>query len=259
MKKIIIIALLLCICLGICACSNAPQETQACIHQYEGKITQEPSCTAYGVKTFTCKLCHESYTEEIPVTEHTYTTKVTKESTCTEDGEKTTVCSECGDKQYLSTTKLGHTTQKGVCERCYRPVSLSADEIQKLFQIQGMEVHEPNSAGGCSLWFCFNNTSDKVIKYITCTVSAYNGVKDPVSCTIRGQHTVTLRGTGPYAAGESDGGTWKNVWYNDNIRYYKLEEVVIEYMDGTFLIIDAENVEKAFGPSYEFYGKNNHI
>lgn len=40
-------------------------------HHYEEKITEEPTCTKEGVRTYTCE-CGDSYTEPIPKKEHNY-------------------------------------------------------------------------------------------------------------------------------------------------------------------------------------------
>ena len=46
--------------------------TQGCSHSYSSKVTTEATCTSKGVKTFTCSLCGNSYTESIPATGHSY-------------------------------------------------------------------------------------------------------------------------------------------------------------------------------------------
>lgn len=104
MKKLIVLALvILAVCLTFAACS--------CEHQYEEKITTEASCSAVGIKTFTCTKCNDSYTEEIPMIEHSFgTATVTKEPTCTEEGEKSVTCKACGTSKVVETVaKKSHT------------------------------------------------------------------------------------------------------------------------------------------------------
>lgn len=48
----------------------APSHT----HSYSAKITKEPTCTAAGVKTFTCS-CGDKYTETIPANGHNWHTE----------------------------------------------------------------------------------------------------------------------------------------------------------------------------------------
>ena len=63
-------------------------------HSYTGKVTKQATCTAEGVKTFTCS-CGGSYTEKIDKISHSYKGTVTK-PTCTEKGYTTYKCSACG-------------------------------------------------------------------------------------------------------------------------------------------------------------------
>ena len=99
--KVVVLMLTLLMCLVLAACN--------CEHQYEEKITTEASCTAVGVKTFTCTECNESYTEEIPMVEHTYTSAVTKESTCSEKGVTTFTCTACNDSYTEEIAMIDHT------------------------------------------------------------------------------------------------------------------------------------------------------
>ncbi len=67
-------------------------------HSYTAKVTKEATCTAEGVRTFTCS-CGSIYTEQIPVTAHVPGSWViTKEPTKTKTGERTLYCSACGQQ-----------------------------------------------------------------------------------------------------------------------------------------------------------------
>jgi lactocepin len=61
-------------------------EVLTCKHSFEGVVTTEPTCTETGVKTYTCKYCGTSYTEEIPATGHTVVVDEAKDPTSTETG-----------------------------------------------------------------------------------------------------------------------------------------------------------------------------
>ncbi len=63
-------------------------------HSYTSSVTKQPTCTAEGVKTYTCS-CGDSYTEKIAKTAHNYTTTVTPPS-CLKRGYTTYTCS-CGN------------------------------------------------------------------------------------------------------------------------------------------------------------------
>lgn len=93
MKKAFVLLTVVTLCLSMVACGN----NNACNHQYEGKITKDATCSEKGVQTFTCVLCNNSYTQEMPTIAHTFgDATVTKEPTCIAEGEKSASCSVCG-------------------------------------------------------------------------------------------------------------------------------------------------------------------
>ena len=63
-----------------------------------GKVTQTATCTAKGIKTFTCTVCNSIRIEDIPVTEHVNKiTKFAKEASCKSEGYTGDVyCRDCG-------------------------------------------------------------------------------------------------------------------------------------------------------------------
>ena len=77
-------------------------------HDYKSVVTA-PTCEAGGYTTHTCSRCSHSYTDnETAKLGHSYTSKVTKAATCTEDGVRTYTCSNCNDTYTEVITKLGH-------------------------------------------------------------------------------------------------------------------------------------------------------
>ena len=77
----------------VCDCGFSKLEA----HKWnDGKVTQNPSCTAEGVMTYTCTICGETKTEKVGTSGHTYTSVVTA-PTCTEAGYTTYTCSVCGN------------------------------------------------------------------------------------------------------------------------------------------------------------------
>ena len=60
--------------------------SSACDHVWDaGKVTTEPTCTAAGVKTYTCSKCGNTKTEELPALGHI-------------DENKDELCDRCGAK-----------------------------------------------------------------------------------------------------------------------------------------------------------------
>lgn len=82
----------------------------------DGEITKEPTQTATGIKTYTCKTCHKTRTETIPMLKghHWDDGTVIKEPTCTESGEKIYHCTdEDCNESYTETIKAtGHQYTK---------------------------------------------------------------------------------------------------------------------------------------------------
>jgi len=84
-------------------------------HDYgEGIVTKEPTIDEEGIRTFTCNVCKNSYTETIPklpTPDHKHEYAITTiEPTCTENGKKVSSCS-CGDKIEEVIPALGHTEE----------------------------------------------------------------------------------------------------------------------------------------------------
>ena len=81
----------------------------SCTHNYTSTITTPATCTSAGVKTYTCSICGDSYTETIPKTTHMYDSgKITTVATCTTDGIKTYTCTVCGSTKIETIPKTGH-------------------------------------------------------------------------------------------------------------------------------------------------------
>ena len=58
---------------GTCSvCGLAQSGSTTCSHSYTSEVTTPAGCLTDGVKTYTCSLCGDSYTEVIPYTGHSY-------------------------------------------------------------------------------------------------------------------------------------------------------------------------------------------
>ena len=79
----------------------------------DGQVTTKPSCTEKGIRTYTCKVCKATKTEDIEATGHDYKVKDHKDATCTEDGYTTSVCKNCGDEKKETIKATGHDWNKG--------------------------------------------------------------------------------------------------------------------------------------------------
>lgn len=93
------------------------KEIAATGHDWDdGKITKEPTQTAIGIKTYTCKTCKKTKEETIPMLKghHWDQGTITKQPTCTEQGEKTYKCTDenCNETYTESIPATGHKNTK---------------------------------------------------------------------------------------------------------------------------------------------------
>ncbi len=75
-------------------------EGEANGHNYVGVVTA-PKCEAEGFTTYTCSVCNDSYVaDKVSATGHDYEGKVTKEPTCSAKGEMTYTCKNDASHTY---------------------------------------------------------------------------------------------------------------------------------------------------------------
>ena len=91
-------------------CSRCDEIDQAAEHTFgDGEITLEPTCTATGLKTYTCTVCFETKTETIDALGHDEVQHDGKAATCTEFGWKPYVtCNRCEYTTHEKLNALGH-------------------------------------------------------------------------------------------------------------------------------------------------------
>ena len=76
-------------------------------HDYSAEVTAEPTCTENGVKTWTCEICAEQYTERIPALGHSFGEWVLiQEPTTIEAGLEERSCSRCDYTEQRTVAKL---------------------------------------------------------------------------------------------------------------------------------------------------------
>ena len=97
--------------------SRTTHTVDATPHSYKATITANPSCTEAGVKTFTCSVCGDSYTEAIDALGHELTTHEAKAPTCTSIGwDAYETCSRCDHTTYNELPKLKHSYEAVVTD-----------------------------------------------------------------------------------------------------------------------------------------------
>ncbi len=147
---------------SVCNTALVEQQIVAALgHSYASEVTKEPTCTEDGVRTYTCTVCQDSYTEPVTATGHTAVTDAAVAPTCTETGlTEGSHCSVCNivleAQQVVEAT--GHNFVSGVCSVCgtHEPTagliySLSPDG--RYYTVTGYtgtaaEVYIPSSYNG---------------------------------------------------------------------------------------------------------------
>lgn len=109
-------------CTDPAVCANCGRSFGDVIdHDYVLSSSTPSTCTVEGVRTYTCTMCGDTYTETSGLLEHRLTTADSYgvEPTCTERGYSAMKCEMCG--QYIieyDDAPLGHDYQNGTCTRC---------------------------------------------------------------------------------------------------------------------------------------------
>ena len=109
----------------------------------------------------------------------------------------------------------------------YKPLDSCPVVLEEIYTIT------PNSAGGIDLVIYWKTYSQREIKYIYLYATPYNRVGDIEASEIGGKTTTCCRMVGPYDAGDGGRAEFENVWYNYSISETKINQIEIEYMDGT--------------------------
>lgn len=125
--------------------SGFPIEVYACTHSYTSKVTTAATCTAKGVKTYTCSNCGDSYTESIAATGHSYGSWVTTTAAgCTTTGTKKKTCSSCGNVQTQSIAATGHNYQSqniGATCKDYEKICYTCSKCQHSYEEYTAEAY----------------------------------------------------------------------------------------------------------------------
>jgi hypothetical protein len=81
------------------------------------------------------------------------------------------------------------------------------------------------------------NPYKKKIKYLWVTFLAFNPVDDPVKDGVTGKFAIKVQGIGPIEYGGKGVYSFENVFYSKVIEKIRVEEIRIQFFDGTFMAI----------------------
>lgn len=157
------------------------------------------------------------------------------------------ILKDCSDNNQTSSYKTESTSNSEADKERLDSLKRAKriDLLKNTIKIKKVYLSSPNSAGGVDAHLVWKNVSNKTIKYLTWSGYPINAVGDPVSCEARG----TIEGggtvTGPIKPGATDGyGTyWDCLWYNYSAKKLVLTDIYIEYMDGSSIHINSNELK----------------
>ena len=184
-------------------CSRCEATDQTAEHTRSEEITVAATCTAAGLKTYTCTVCFETKTEVIPANGHTITKHEAKAATCLESGYNAYEdCANCGYTTYVEIDKLGHDFTSDVwqkdetnhwkkCSRCE-----ATDQTAEHTQSEEITVAATCTAAGLKTYtctVCFETKTEVIpanghtitkheAKAATCLENGYNAYETCADC-----------------------------------------------------------------------------
>ena len=139
----------------------------------EGKVTTKATCAQKGIKTYTCTVCNETKTEEIPATGKHVNTELrnAREATCMKEGYTgDTYCKDCNTKLSSGETiaKKSHTWDEG-------KVTTKATCVQKGIKTYTCTVCNETKTEEIPATGKHENTELRNVKEATCAEEGYTG------------------------------------------------------------------------------------
>ncbi len=102
----------------LCGGEEKRNVVEATGHSHTSEVTKAATCTATGIRTYTC-VCGDTYTETIPKLTHNYQLSKTIAATCITDGYDLYKCTLCGGEEKRNVVEAtGHDYNEGVCGNC---------------------------------------------------------------------------------------------------------------------------------------------
>ena len=142
------------------------------VHEYIVSIKKAATCTASGIRLYTCEAGDDSYEEKIPATGHLHTElRNAKAATCTAEGYTgDTYCKDCGAKLQTgkATAKKAHTWDAG-------KITQAATCVKTGIKTYTCTVCKTTKTENVPATGNHKNTELRNAKEATCTAEGYTG------------------------------------------------------------------------------------
>ncbi len=178
-------------------------EDAMCTHSYTAAVTKQPTCGATGVRTYTCSLCGDSYTETIPATgNHTYDNVC--DTSCNVCGATRTVshvysgacdtsCNVCGNLRLLISAKHTYSYDcDATCDVCgftrtgVEHYYVSTVTKQPTCTEPGVKTYTCYWGCGASYTEAIEPTGEHAYKAVVTDPDCVNGGYTTYTCTVCG-------------------------------------------------------------------------
>lgn len=125
------------------------------IHDFEGTVETQPTCTDKGVMHYTCECGEDDYYEDIPALGHNDVSTVTVEPTCSTTGVAHHTCTRCDYSYNETLAVVDHDYVKGYCRFCgirEQYTATAAEWNMHFVDEKGNAVTSINAVKGENFW-----------------------------------------------------------------------------------------------------------
>ena len=142
----------------VCATDSSHTETEA--HSWdEGTITTQPTCTATGVKTYTCSVCSGTKTETVASLDHSWGTPTYTWNSDNTAVTATRVCGRNSDHTETETVSATSATTAPTCTEAGETVYTSASFENSAFEAQTKTEPIPATGHSWGAWTKVDGTN----------------------------------------------------------------------------------------------------
>ena len=249
-------------CIGCKEVNIAQKTIPATGHSYDnGKITKAATCTANGVKTYTCTKCKATKTEAVKATEHSFDEFELEPPTATTKGIKTYFCSECDEIKTEIIPALGlKTPTLKVAVNANGSFTLSWNRVS---EAENYELYIKNADGSYKLMKTVTDTSTRFVTAAAAYGKAYSYKIRAIAGNVKSDFSNVVNVTNNVAnnkklqtptlkATVNANGSFKLSW--NKVTGAEKYELYIKQADGSYKLMKTTTAT-SFTTAFATYGK----